>query len=149
MEGNSAGLLGGAIATSNTNVVIKTSVFVDNYSGSLGGALSFFAIEPGDVGWTEDDEVKTLLIDQTTFGEDVPEGCAASDISDDPENEAASNGGAADIAGGDVTIRRSSFIGNKSGTDAARSTRLRGNSCLKTTQFRATPPMPMAAACTL
>ena len=117
LEGNSAGLLGGAISTSNSNVVIKTSVFVDNYSGSLGGALSFYSNEPGDVGWTDEDEVKTLLIDQTTFGEDVPDGCAAADISVDPENEAASNGGAADIAGGNVTIRRSSFIGNKAGTD--------------------------------
>ena len=117
LEGNEAGLLGGAIATSNTNVVIKNSVFVDNYSGSLGGALSFFSNEPGDFGWTDQDEVKTLLIDQTTFGEDVPEGCAAADISNDPENEAASSGGAVDISGGNATIRRSSFIGNKAGTD--------------------------------
>ena len=117
LEGNEAGLLGGAIATSNTNVVIKNSVFVDNYSGSLGGALSFFSNGPGDVGWTDQDEVKTLLIDQTTFGEDVPEGCAAADISNDPENEAASSGGAVDISGGNATIRRSSFIGNKAGTD--------------------------------
>ena len=81
LEDNSAGLLGGAIATSNTDVIIKNSVFVGNTSGSLGGALSFFANTPVDVGWTEDMEIKTLLIDQTTFGEDIPTGCAAADIS--------------------------------------------------------------------
>ena len=119
LEDNEAGLLGGAIATSNTNVVIKNSVFVGNSSGSLGGALSFFANTPADVFpyWTEDSEHSTLLIDQTTFGEDVPEGCAAADIRADPENEADASGGALDIHGGIVTIRRSSFIGNYSGVD--------------------------------
>ena len=117
LEDNHAGLLGGAIATSNSNVVIKRSVFVGNTSGSLGGALSFFSLEPGDVGWTDSHELKTLLIDQTTFGEDVPADCATADISADPENEADADGGALDIDGGDVTIRRSSFIGNKAGVD--------------------------------
>lgn len=117
LEDNHAGLLGGAIATSNTNVVIENSVFVGNSSGSLGGALSFFSNNPSDVGWTDDDEISTLLIDQTTFGEDVPAGCAAADISADPENEASASGGALDLAGGNATIRRSSFIGNKAGTD--------------------------------
>ena len=117
LEDNHAGLLGGAIATSNTNVVIENSVFVGNSSGSLGGALSFFSNDPSDRSWTDDQEIKTLLIDQTTFGEDVPAGCAAADISADPENEASASGGALDLAGGNATIRRSSFIGNKAGTD--------------------------------
>ena len=117
LEDNHAGLLGGAIATSNSNVVISSSVFVGNSSGSLGGALSFFSNGPGDVGWKETDVVATLLIDRTAFGEDVPSGCAAADISADPENWASASGGALDLAGGDVTIRRSSFIGNKAGTD--------------------------------
>ena len=77
-----------------------------NSSGSLGGAISFFSSVPTDIGWTDDTEVKTLLIDQTTFGEDVPVGCAAADISADPENEAVAAGGAIRISGGDVTIRR-------------------------------------------
>ena len=119
LEDNRAGLLGGAIATSNTNVIIRNSVFVGNTSGSLGGALSFFANTPDDgpPGWTDESEMKTLLIDQTTFGEDVPTGCAAADISADPENEATASGGALDIHGGEVTIRRSSFIGNHAGVD--------------------------------
>ena len=117
LEDNEAGLLGGAIATSNTNVIIRDSVFVGNTSGSLGGALAFFSNVPSDVGWTEDMEIKTLLIDRTTFGEDVPVGCAAADISADPENEAKASGGAIRISGGDATIRRSSFIGNKAGVD--------------------------------
>ncbi|MYD09446.1 MAG: LysM peptidoglycan-binding domain-containing protein [Chloroflexi bacterium] len=117
LEDNSAGLLGGAIATSNSNVVISNSVFVDNYSGSLGGAVSFFSLTPTSLGWTDEMAVATLLIDQTAFGEDTPSSCSAADISADPENEAAAAGGAIDIAGGIVTIRRSSFIGNKAGTD--------------------------------
>ncbi len=117
LEDNEAGLLGGAIATSNTNVIIRDSVFVGNTSGSLGGALAFFSSVPTDVGWTDDMEIKTLLIDQTTFGEDVPAGCAAADISADPENHADASGGALRLSGGDVTIRRSSFIGNKAGVD--------------------------------
>ena len=117
LEDNEAGLLGGAIATDNTNVIIRNSVFVGNTSGSLGGALAFFSNVPSDVGWTDDMEIKSLVIDQTTFGEDVPSGCAAADISADPENEANASGGAIRISGGDVTIRRSSFIGNKAGVD--------------------------------
>ena len=117
LEDNEAGLLGGAIATDNTNVIIRNSTFVNNTSGSLGGALAFFSNVPSDVGWTEDMEVKTLLIDQTTFGEDVPAGCAAADISADPENHADASGGAIRISGGDATIRRSSFIGNHAGVD--------------------------------
>ena len=108
---------GGAIATDNTNVIIRNSVFVGNTSGSLGGALAFFSNVPSDVGWTDDMVVKTLLIDQTTFGEDVPAGCAAADISADPENFAEASGGAIRISGGDATIRRSSFIGNHAGVD--------------------------------
>ena len=117
LEDNEAGLLGGAIATDNTNVIIRNSVFVGNTSGSLGGALAFFSNVPTDIGWTDDMEVKTLLIYQTTFGEDVPVGCAAADISADPENKAEASGGAIRISGGDATIRRSSFIGNKAGVD--------------------------------
>ena len=117
LEDNEAGLLGGAIATDNTNVIIRNSVFVGNTSGSLGGALAFFSSVPSDRGWTDDMEIKTLLIDQTTFGEDVPVGCAAADISADPENFAQASGGALRLSGGDVTIRRSSFIGNHAGVD--------------------------------
>ena len=117
LEDNEAGLLGGAIATDNTNVIIRNSVFVGNTSGSLGGALAFFSSVPSDVGWTDDMEIKTLLIDQSTFGQDVPSGCAAADISADPENHAEASGGAIRISGGDVTIRRSSFIGNHAGVD--------------------------------
>ena len=117
LEDNEAGLLGGAIATDNTNVIIRNSIFVNNSSGSLGGALAFFSSVPSDRGWTDDMEIKTLLIDQTTFGEAVPAGCAAADISADPENHADASGGAMRISGGDVTIRRSSFIGNHAGVD--------------------------------
>ena len=117
LEDNRAGLLGGAISASNTDVVISNSVFVDNYSGSLGGAVSFFSLTPTSRGWTDEMAVATLLIDETAFGEDTPSSCSAADISADPENEAAAAGGAIDIAGGMVTIRRSSFIGNKAGTD--------------------------------
>ena len=70
-------------------------------------------------------EIKTLLIDQSTFGQDVPSGCAAADISADPENHAEASGGAIRISGGDVTIRRSSFIGNHAGVDGGAILRLR------------------------
>ena len=118
LENSEAGLLGGAIETSNTNVTIRNSIFVGNSSGSLGGAISFFSLGPNDgTAWTDDMEVKTLLIDQTTFG-GIPQSCDDAGISAHAEkNFAESAGGAIRIAGGDVTIRRSSFVGNKAGVD--------------------------------
>ena len=68
LEDNSAGLLGGAISTSNTDVTIRSSVFVGNSAGSLGGAVAFHSIDPTDANWTEDAEMATLLIDQSSFG---------------------------------------------------------------------------------
>ena len=117
LEDNEAGLLGGAIDTINADVIIKTSIFVGNSAGASGGAIAFFSSRPSDDSWTEDSEAATLLIDQVTFGEDVPAGCAAAAISADPENHAGADGGALKIRGGDTTIRRSSFIGNKADSD--------------------------------
>ena len=118
LENSEAGLLGGAIETSNTNVTIRNSIFVGNSSGSLGGAISFFSLGPNDgTAWTDDMEVKTLLIDETMFG-GIPQSCDDAGISGHAEkNFAESAGGAIRIAGGDATIRRSSFIGNKAGVD--------------------------------
>ena len=118
LEDNEAGLLGGAISTSNTDVIINGSVFVGNRSGSLGGALAFFSNDPDDAEVSEDFEVKTLLIDKTSFGEGVPDSCDRTGISTNPsKNSATNSGGAIRISGGDATIRRSSFVGNKAGVD--------------------------------
>ena len=116
LEDNSAISLGGAIETSNTNVIIRNSVFVGNSSGSFGGALAFFSLVPDDVSWTEDMQVKTLLIDQTSFGEGVPDSCDGPGISANPSRNSGAGGGAIRLSGGDVTIRRSSFVGNKAST---------------------------------
>ena len=114
LEDNEVGLLGGAIATKNTNVIIRNSDFVKNTSSGQGGAMSFGSVSPGHYLWTDDTVVKTLLIDQTTFGEGVPKRCDGAGINaHNGQNHADENGGAIRIAGGDVTIRRSSFVGNK------------------------------------
>ena len=116
LEGNQAGLLGGAIRTLGADVVISNSDFVNNSAGA-GGALAFGSISPGDDDWTDDMVVNTLLIDQTTFGEGVPKTCDGEGISaHNRRNSSVGNGGAVRLSGGDVTIRRSSFVGNKSET---------------------------------
>ena len=87
LENSEAGLLGGAIETSNTNVTIRNSIFVGNSSGSLGGAISFFSLGPNDgTAWTDDMEVKTLLIDQTMFG-GIPQSCDDAGISGHAEKK--------------------------------------------------------------